>query len=435
MLGNLGLFYVNRRLLNDFAEGQRTSVESVSFGPGEGMVEGNGGGQPSGWQTDDGRLWFPTIEGIAVIDAKNFRHNEVPPPVAIERVLVNENDVAFQQGIIALTHPRDMAIHYTALSFVAPEKVRFRYKLDGLDAEWHDAGGRRTAFYTNLPPGDYTFRVQAANNDGVWNETGASLAITLQPHFYETPWFFILCALLLGWVGYAGYRMRTRSMQAQNIRLQAEVDERKRAEQIARPNEARLHALVESVRDYIWSIDTEYRLRTLNTNLQTLYLETYGVRLEVGDSILDKTPEPEVSAFFKMLYDRAFQGEQFSIELPSEQEGQMIYLEIFVNPIRSHEGTIEGVSALAQDITERWRSKEALQKSEAENRLLIENAPYCIHQIDTQGRLFSMNPMGLQMMNVADEGAITGMPFLDCVADSDRAFIVGLLQEALQGKA
>ena len=364
MLGNLGLFFVNRRVLNDFADGKRAMVESVSFGPDDGMAEGNGGGQSAGWQTDDGMMYFPTIGGLAAIDAKNFRRNDVPPPVVIERVLVNESEVDLRQPIEAPPGRRDVEIHYTGLSFTAPERVRFRYKLEGRDEEWHEAEDRRVAYFTNLAPGSYTFRVQAANNHGLWNETGAALSFSVKSFFYETAWFYALCVLVLGWLGYTVFRMRTRSIQARNIRLQAEIVERKQAEEAVKENEARLYALVESVHHYIWSVDTQYRLLTINSNLQQTYQEIFGLDLDVGDNILERTLLPEVTAFFKTLYDRALQGEQFSAELPSEQDGRLGYLEIFLNPIRSDDGTIRGVSAFAQDITERKRAEEALRASE-----------------------------------------------------------------------
>ena len=200
MLGNLGLFYINRQVLNDFAEGLRSAIASVSLGPDEGMAEGNGGSQPAGWQTEDGKMWFPTINGIVVVDAKNFMINEVPPPVMVERAIFVGHEFDLRQPIEASAGLRDVEIHYTGLSLSAPEKVRFRYKLEGHDAMWQDVGRRRAAYYTSLSPGSYQFRVQAANNDGVWNEVGATLTFSLAPHFYETVWFLrTLCTL--AWLG------------------------------------------------------------------------------------------------------------------------------------------------------------------------------------------------------------------------------------------
>ncbi len=162
MLGNLGLSVLPRAMLNDFAEGRIASVEPILLGTAEGMAEGNGGGQPAGWQAEDGRMWFPTIEGLAVVDARHFRWNTVPPPVVIERVLADGHAVDLRQDVTAPPGPGDLEIHYTGLSYVAPEQVRFKYKLDGYDEAWQEVGTRRVAYYTNIPPGRYTFRVQAS---------------------------------------------------------------------------------------------------------------------------------------------------------------------------------------------------------------------------------------------------------------------------------
>ncbi len=264
MLGNLGLFYVSRAQLNDVAEGRRSSIESVSFGPEEGMAEGNGGGQPAGWQTDDGRMWFPTIDGLAVIDAKHHRINEAPPPVVIERAIIDGVEVDVQGLGEVPPGDRNLEIHYTGLSFAAPEKVRFKYRLEGYEEAWQDAGTRRVAFYTNIPPGTYTFRVKAANNDGVWNEAGASLTISLAPYFYETGWFYAFSVLLLGWAGYTAFRRRTRSIQARNAALEAfnaqlnaEITERGRAEAALRKSEAHFRSLIENALDTIIILDPE----------------------------------------------------------------------------------------------------------------------------------------------------------------------------------
>ena len=134
-------------------------------------------------------MWFPTIAGLAVVDARNFRWNTTPPSVVIEHVLADGQAMDLQKDVIVPPGPRDLEIHYTELSYVVPEQVRFKYKLDGYDKAWQEVGTRRVAYYTNVPPGRYTFRVQAANNHRVWSQEGAVLSVSLAPYFYETLWF------------------------------------------------------------------------------------------------------------------------------------------------------------------------------------------------------------------------------------------------------
>ena len=152
---------------------------------------------PSAWHSRDGYLWFATPKGLVEVDPAHFPVNTVPPPVAIERLSVDDVPQLLRGADswlrVAAGHVH-FEFDYAALSFVTPQKVRYRYMLEGFDRGWTDAGPRRTAYYTNIPPGRYTFRVQAANNDSLWNTQGAALTFELRPHFYQTLWFYLLLA-------------------------------------------------------------------------------------------------------------------------------------------------------------------------------------------------------------------------------------------------
>lgn len=214
---NKGIFRVSREELLAFSEGKRERVTSVSYGTADGMKtrECSGGGHPAGWKTGDGRLWFSTIKGAVMIDPENIRINKQAPPVAIETVMVDgEAYDSFQKATLPAGRT-SFAFGFAGLSFVAPEKVTYKYKLEGFDRDWVEAGTRREAFYTNIPPGDYRFRVTAANNDGVWNETGAAFNFRLNPHFYQTYWFYLLCAAATGFIAWQLYLMRVRRMREQ----------------------------------------------------------------------------------------------------------------------------------------------------------------------------------------------------------------------------
>jgi ligand-binding sensor domain-containing protein len=201
MSGNRGILRINRRELNDFAEGIVDSVMPIYYDNSDGMQtrETNGGGQPAGWRTKDGRLWFPTLKGAVVIDPRKIKTNKLTPPVFIEEVIIDKKRIENLENIELTSGVFNLEIRYTGLSFVAPEKTRFKYMLEGYDNGWVDANFRRTAFYTNLPPGDFRFHVIAANNDGVWNSKGATLQIKVLPRFYQTWWFYtlVISAVLL----------------------------------------------------------------------------------------------------------------------------------------------------------------------------------------------------------------------------------------------
>ncbi len=197
-----GIFRVAKAELNRCADGAIPSVTCLTYGIGDGLptLECSGGSQPSGCKTPDGRLWFPTSKGVVVVDPNEVKTNQLAPPVVIEELLVDNRRVARDAASTApLRIPAGQnrfEFHYTGLSFVVPEKVRFKYRLEGLETEWQDGDTERQINYSYIAPGDYTFRVIACNNDGKWNEEGASLAFTLLPHFWQTWWFLALTATL-----------------------------------------------------------------------------------------------------------------------------------------------------------------------------------------------------------------------------------------------
>lgn len=199
MGSNRGIFKVSKQDLKDYTGGKIDRIFSYSFGVEDGLIsrETNGGFQPSALQTDDGKLWFPTIDGVAMIDPAAVRKNTKPPSVIIEATEIEQQVTDAADGISIQPGDRNFSITYTALSFIDPDKMEFRYKLEGFDSYWINAGNRREAYYTNIPPGNYVFRVIASNNDGVWNTTGASIEIVVVPPFWQTPWFQLVVGLFL----------------------------------------------------------------------------------------------------------------------------------------------------------------------------------------------------------------------------------------------
>ncbi|HVU09444.1 MAG TPA: two-component regulator propeller domain-containing protein [Verrucomicrobiae bacterium] len=208
-----GVFYVEKKDLESFARGEAKNFSCTSFDQSDGMPSSSCtcAFQPSGWMTKNGSLLFPTLKGVVIVRPDEVDANALPPPVYIEEVIVdgqvqNPQPVVHSRTEIAtLTVPPGkgrLEIRYTALSFSAPEKVRFKYWMKGLDSDWVDGGTKRVADYPYLPHGRYQFQVLACNNDGVWNTQGASLEITILSHFWQT-WWFIVAATLIGGAGVA----------------------------------------------------------------------------------------------------------------------------------------------------------------------------------------------------------------------------------------
>ncbi len=179
--------------------------------------------RPDASRSPDGRLWFANEGVLQMIDPAHVVRNPVAPPVHVEEVVADRKNYPAQQGLRLPPRIRNLQIDYTALSFVVPQKVRFRYLLEGRDIGWQEPGTRRQAFYNDLGPGKYRFRVIASNNDGVWNENGATLEFSIAPAWFQSNWFLALCLVAVLFVIYALYRLRVRQVAKS---LSARFDER-----------------------------------------------------------------------------------------------------------------------------------------------------------------------------------------------------------------
>ena len=217
-------------------------------------------------KSTDGKLWFVTGEGVQIVDPRHLPFNKLPPPVHIEQVTAGRKTYnASSLGTGGWRLPplvRDLEIDYTALSLVAPEKNLFRYKLEGVDRDWKDAGNRREAFYTNLSPGQYRFRVIASNNSGVWNEEGASLDFSIAPAYYQTNWFLMLCGGALLALIWAAHRLRVRVLERSHAVLELHQTEiRALNEQLITAQEAERMRISGELHDGILQQITSLTLR------------------------------------------------------------------------------------------------------------------------------------------------------------------------------
>lgn len=225
---NRGIGTVSKAELNRHADLHLGSPRATLYNEADGMPssECNGGFSPSGLRSSDGRLWFPTKRGLAMIDPNHVRTNHVKPPVLIEEVRYDGVPVPVDRPAVFPQGSGKLHIQYTALSMRIPEKVFFRYKLEGSDTDWTPPHRRREAVYYNLKHGNYRFLVQACNDDGLWNNVGADFPMTLTPHFYQAGWFYAACASLLALSARALHRMRVRKIAAHNAQLEALVGQR-----------------------------------------------------------------------------------------------------------------------------------------------------------------------------------------------------------------
>lgn len=217
MSSNIGIYRVERKSLDDVADGRARLVTAVLYGRRDGMLnpECNGGNQSSGMRAKDGRIWFPTQAGVAVFDPATIPVNSKSPPIVITGLLVGSVPIPVTDHVEIRSGSTALEVQFAALTFVRPELSRFRFRMDGLDPEWVEAGSQRTARYAHLPYGHFRFRVIAANRDGIWNETGAVIAVNVIPPFWRTSWFFALLGLAAIGVAFGAHRVRVGVLERQ----------------------------------------------------------------------------------------------------------------------------------------------------------------------------------------------------------------------------
>jgi ligand-binding sensor domain-containing protein/signal transduction histidine kinase len=219
-----GIFRVEKHSADEIDVGRRHRLTLAVYDKSDGLrsSECNSDVQPAVGRGVDGRLWFATVNGLAVIDPAHIPSNQQPPPVLVEQVRVDDTPFAPREVTRLPPGVARVDFQYTALSFSSPAKVRFRYKLEGFDADWIEAGARRVGYYTNIPPGQYRFRVMASNEDGLWNEAAPAVAFVVDARFYQTAMFWIAAAAVLGAATFAAYRLHVRRLTAQFAAVLAE---------------------------------------------------------------------------------------------------------------------------------------------------------------------------------------------------------------------
>jgi signal transduction histidine kinase/ligand-binding sensor domain-containing protein len=225
LAGALGILRVKPQELDKAFASPSYRVEGLTFDATDGLrgLPRQQQPYPTATRAADGRLWFATTGGVAVIDPRRYPRNALPPPVKIDSVIADDRNLEASAGLRLPPNTKRLEVQYTALSLTVPERVRFRYKLEGYDADWQGPVSARTATYTNLPPRAYRFHVIACNNDGVWNEEGAALEFTIVPAFHQTRTFLVLCAAAAGCLAWAAFRWRIRQVKS---RLQLQFRER-----------------------------------------------------------------------------------------------------------------------------------------------------------------------------------------------------------------
>src|SRR5882762_4664159 len=301
--------------------------------------------RPNASQSPDGRLWFANQNVVQMIDPDHLDGNPILPPVHVEEIIADHKRYAPRDSLRLPALTRDLEVDYTALSFVAPQKVRFRYKLEGHDSEWQDPGTRRQAFYADLRPGNYRFRVIASNNDGVWNEEGATLDFSVAPAYYQTNWFRALCVTAFLGVLWALYQVRIQQMRRQ---------------------ERKLRDVIETIPTFAWtalpdgSVDFVNRHWQEYTGLSTERTVGSGWREAAHPEDLERNVEKWRAS---MATGKPFEDE---VRYRRAADGQYRWFLSRAVPLRDGRGKILKWYGTSADIEDRKRAEEEREKLRAD---------------------------------------------------------------------
>jgi PAS domain S-box-containing protein len=439
---NNGIFRVSKQELNDFAEGKIKTITSVVYGKADGMKtnECNGGSQPAGWKTRDSKLWFPTIAGAAMIDPDNLKTNPLPPPVVVENIVVDHHLPFPADDQLQLpAGSRNLEFHYTGLSFLAPQKVQFKYQLGGYDDDWIDAGTRRTAFYTNIPPGNYTFRVMACNNDGVWNRDGATVRFSLQPYWYQTWLFYFFCLLAFISISAGAYRYHVRQIRQReedaalrraNAELESRVKERTAALEQAQNF---LNSIIDHLPLMLFMKEaTDLRFVRFNRAGEAMI----GLRQQQMLGKNDHDFFPKEQADFFTSKDRAVLSSGATIDIaeePIQTPRGTRWLYTRKVPIFGVDGQPQYLLGLSEDITERKATEAALRKSEEQFRLLFDLAPIGMAISGMDGKILRANQALCKLIGYTSD-ELLNMTLADFNYPEDLTATLELRKQLLHGK-
>ena len=365
MSSNLGIFRAEATAIHEFAAGKTSQLSGHSFGIADGMRtrECNGGFQPAAWRLRDGRLAFATMKGLVIVNPAHLTLNRIEPHVLIERLAADKHEISGAKLAGVPSGEGQLEFEYTATSFIEAQKVQFKYFLEGFDKDWTDAGSRRTAYYTNIPPGDYRFRVIARNADGVSSRTEASVPFTLLPHFYQTGLFRASIGILL--IGIFGgiYRIRMNQLRAQKNKLEALVEERTRA---LSGSERKFRQLAENIREVFWMMDPQTgEFLYISPAFDEVWGSSADLVIRDPEAWFDRV-HPEDRDYLRALRKRQRTGVQLECEYRIFEGGQTRWLWDRAFPVQNEMGAIECIVGVVEDITARKKAEQVLRRSNDE---------------------------------------------------------------------
>ena len=411
-----GLVRITRPELDAWVADPERKVQATVFDNSDGLRSTalSGALSPRVGKSSDGRLWYVAEGSVFVIDPlrvdqRPFSFNKLPPPVHIEQVMADGKTYDAPSHLRLPALVRDVWIDYTALSFTAPEKVRFRYKLEGQDPDWKEVVNHRQAQYSNLPPRSYRFRVTASNNSGVWNEQGAVLDFTIAPAYYQTTWFRALCAAAVLALVWLLFRLRIRQVHQQERRFREVIETIPAMAFTARPDGSRTFVnrrwldytglSVEQAAGHGWQA-------AVHPNDLSRVREKWRVSVATGEPLEYETRLCGAAGEYRWFLTRAV-------------------------PLRDAQGDIRRWYGVTADIEDRKQAEEARAEIEEQWRAAFVSNPTMYFIVDGEGTIVTVNTFGAEKLGYG-VAELLGRPVLDVVSESDREAVQKHAQECFE---
>ncbi|MBU2514300.1 PAS domain S-box protein [bacterium] len=354
MMANVGVFRASLQDMYDLTDGMFDDIITDLYDTTDGL---RASVTPTSWgvKSAEGMLYLPTMDGIVIIDPRQLLINPIPPPVYLEYVQVDEN--IKNPDTVKTLAPSDKRIvfKYTALSYVVPEKVKFQYMLKGFEDHWSEPTFKREASYTSLPPGDYSFRIRAANNDGVWNESRSYISFTQKPYFYQTTWFFVTLASSFALMVVLVYYVRIRTLRHRQLVLEQLLSERTKDLEIEKEN---YRGIVEDQTELICRFGSFYQLSFVNVAFCRYFGKTFDEL--IGSSFLMLIPEEEKPVIETLIATLNSDRQSTTVEIPTRITGETRWIDWTIRVLLDSNEQLIEYQCVGRDITERIQMENQL---------------------------------------------------------------------------
>lgn len=430
-----GVYRITRKSLADYIAGQIKTINVIGYGKADGLKneQCTRWFQPAGCRTDDGRLWFPTIEGLSTIDPAATA-SSIPVKCIVEAILVDDNPIPDDQLLNIQASNNHFEFRYTSLSFTAPEKMFFRYQLEGFDANWINADSRRSAFYTNIPPGDYDFKVQVRNGEDNWSEIGRSKHFRILAPWWKTWPAYIIYVLTIMLVAGTIFSLRLGALQRWNANLQTAVNTRtaELGQKVAQieSSEKRFQAFMDNSPTIAYIKDSNGHYLYLNQKLEQLFgKEQHSLLGKTNYDLLPKHVADNINFNDKKILASG-EGTQI-IEVIKGQDGKDHSLLSFKFPIKDDAGKTN-LCSISIDITERLRLEQEVREANEKLTTLIQASPLGIIVIQANGKIIEWNKAAEKVYGWTRAEALAGTTRV--VPEDKKAESQELLRRLLSGE-